>query len=233
MSSHRPRKVTASPRATGVRTALPETPARPRDSYHHGDLRAALLEAAHLIISERGTVELSLREVARRAQVSHGAPAHHFRNKAGLLTAFAAQGFQRMDASMAEVEEERPPRHGADRLAATGRGYLRFALANPAQFAIMFDTPALDVKDPAFVEASDRCYRRLTDAVAACVAEGRLPASEASLAGVSAWSMVHGLAELSIGGRLGARSGGKLPLDLGDRVIDLFVKRLMAPRGER
>jgi hypothetical protein len=69
--------------------------------------------------------------------------------------------------------------------------------------------------------------------VAACVAEGRLPAGEASLAGVSAWSMVHGLAQLSIGGRLGARSGGKAPHDLGERVIDLFVKRLMGARAER
>jgi AcrR family transcriptional regulator len=211
----------------------PARPPRPRESYHHGDLRAALLEAAHLIIGERGSAELSLREVARRAQVSHGAPAHHFRNKAGLLSAFAAQGFRRMAASIAEVEAERPPRNGPEKLAASGRGYLRFALANPAQFAIMFDTPALDVEDPDYVQASDQCFGLLTAAMAACVAEGRLSAVEAPLAVVTAWSMVHGFAALWIGGRMKVRSPARVRLaDLGDRVIELLVKRLVGGRRD-
>jgi AcrR family transcriptional regulator len=219
-------------KATTGASPVPPPP-RPRESYHHGDLRAALLEAAHLIITEQGSAELSLRAVARRAQVSHGAPAHHFRNKAGLLSAFAAQGFRRMAASIAEVEAERRPRTGPDRLAVTGRGYLRFALSSPAQFAIMFDTPALDVEDPAYLQASADCYRLLTEALAACVAEGRLPAAEAPLAAIAAWSMVHGFASLWIGGRLRARAPGREAQDLSDRVVELFVKRLVGTRADR
>src|SRR5687767_3609608 len=159
MSSQRPRRPVrrSAPKRGGGR-ASPGASAAPgvvsRPTYHHGDLRAALLEAADALIRERGSADLSLREVARRAQVSHGAPAHHFRNKAGLLTAFAAQGFERLVATVAELERERTSQSGRERLASTGRGYLRFALQHPAQFSIMFDTGALDVGDPAFVEAS-------------------------------------------------------------------------------
>ena len=93
------------------------------------------------IIAERGLAEVSLREVARRAQVSHGAPAHHFRNKAGLVTAFAAQGFDRAGRGpSSELPAHRDAGSGPEELAGTGKGYVRFALAHPAQFSIMFDT---------------------------------------------------------------------------------------------
>src|SRR5687767_6451184 len=92
----RPRPGRRGPRdntAAGKKVRVPVSVFRP---YHHGDLRAALLLATDQLIRERGLGEVSLREVARRAQVSHGAPAHHFGNKAGLVTAFAAQGFDRL-----------------------------------------------------------------------------------------------------------------------------------------
>lgn len=196
-------------------------------SYHHGDLRAALLEAAHGLIQERGTAELSLREVARRAQVSHGAPAHHFGNKAGLLTAFAAQGFEGMTDAIAELERQSPAANGLERLRNTGRGYFRFAVTHPAHFALMFDTGSLNTEDPELVAASNRAYATVTSAVAECVSEGRLSAEEAPLAVMTAWSMVHGLATLWIGGRLRVRSGARAPEELGDRVIELFVRRLV------
>lgn len=222
--------MTGSTPVRAARTRAPVAPAPPatvRQSYHHGDLRAALLEAAHALIREHGSADLSLREVARRAQVSHGAPAHHFRNKAGLLTAFAAQGFERLAAAIAEREAQRPSGNGPERLANTGRGYLRFAVANPAQFAIMYDTESLDLGDPAYLAASDRAYGLLTSAIAQCVKEGRLPAREAPLATLTAWSMVHGFATLWIGGRLRVRTGARVPQELGDQAIDLFVQRLV------
>jgi AcrR family transcriptional regulator len=184
-------------------------PPAPRKSYHHGDLRAALLEATQALLDERGSEELSLREVARRAQVSHGAPAHHFRNKAGLLTAFAAQGFERLAATIEAQPEHRRAASGPELLVATGRGYVRFALDNPAHFSIMFDTAGLEPAHPDYAGAADRAYRLLTAAMDRCVTEGRIDKAQARAATVAAWSLAHGFVTLWIGGRLGARSGAR------------------------
>jgi AcrR family transcriptional regulator len=196
--------------------------------YHHGDLRAALLLTVGEIIAERGVAQVSLREVARRAQVSHGAPAHHFRNKAALVTAFAAQGFTEMVAAIEQLPRHRDARNGPEELAATGKGYVRFALAHPAHFSIMFDSAELDGADPAFREASNRAYGLLTRAIERCVREGRLRPDQVGPATVASWSLVHGFASLWIGGRLGHRSGtGATALTLADAAIDLFVDRLV------
>jgi AcrR family transcriptional regulator len=201
--------------------------ALPRKSYHHGDLRAALLEATQALLDEGGSDDLSLREVARRAQVSHVAPAHHFRNKAGLLTAFAVQGFERLVETIEALPEPQRAASGPDLLAATGRGYVRFAVDNPAHFSIMFDTSALDTQDPDYVRASDRAFALLTEAMDRCVAEGRIDRARARAATVAAWSMAHGFVTLWIGGRLGLRTGARSPAGLADEVIDLFVGRLV------
>jgi AcrR family transcriptional regulator len=198
-----------------------------RKRYHHGDLRAALLEATQALIDEGRSDELSLREVARRAQVSHGAPAHHFGNKAGLLTAFAAQGFDRLVETIEALPEHQRAASGPELLAATGRGYVRFAVTSPAHFSIMFDTAALEPRDPEYVRASDRAYGLLTAAMDRCVAEGRLEPAQARAATVAAWSMAHGFVTLWIGGRLGPRSGARVPTALADEVINLFVGRLV------
>jgi AcrR family transcriptional regulator len=202
-----------------------------RSRYHHGDLRAGLLRAVGEIIARRGPGELSLREVARRAQVSHGAPAHHFRNKAGLITAFAAQGFERLVASVTRLPAHRNAGSGPEELAGTGKGYIRFALGHPAHFSIMFDSPELDTDDPGFRAASDRAYGLLTRAIGRCVAERRLTPEQAGPATVACWSMAHGFASLWIGGRLGPRSGARrataAAIQLGDAAVDLFVERLV------
>jgi AcrR family transcriptional regulator len=199
--------------------------------YHHGDLRAALLRTVGQIIAERGVGEVSLREVARRAEVSHGAPAHHFRNKAALVTAFATDGFAQMTAAIEDLPAHREASSGPAELAGTGKGYVRFALAYPAHFSIMFDSAELDADDPAFREASNRAYGLLTRAIERCVREGRLRAEQVGPATVASWSLVHGFASLWIGGRLGPRSGAGshsgAALALADAAIDLFVDRLV------
>jgi AcrR family transcriptional regulator len=206
-------------------------PRKVRTKYHHGDLRVALLRSVGEIIAERGLAEVSLREVARRAQVSHGAPAHHFRNKAGLVTAFAAQGFEQLAQAIEDLPAHRDAGSGPEELAGTGKGYVRFALAHPAQFSIMFDQAELDGDDPAFLQASNRAYGLLTRAIERCVREGRLRANQAGPATAASWSMVHGFATLWIGGRLGHRSGtgshSAAALSLADAAIDLFVDRLV------
>src|SRR5687767_9292707 len=82
------------------RPSAPTRARRRRPAYHHGDLRSAALDHVRQIIREEGMRFVSIREVARRARVSHAAPAHHFGNKSGLLTAFAVQGYERLAASI-------------------------------------------------------------------------------------------------------------------------------------
>src|SRR5688572_22189691 len=116
------------------------------DRYHHGDLRRALLDGAVAAIDEVGPTAMSLRDVARRAGVSHAAPAHHFGDKAGLLSALAAEGFRGLAAELG-------------RAAATGSflevgvAYVRFAVAHPAHFAVMFRPDLLHPDDPELVAA--------------------------------------------------------------------------------
>ena len=105
--------------------------------YHHGDLRAALLAAAEEELAENGVEGFTLRGCARRAGVSHAAPAHHFKDVRALLTALAAIGFERLSASMMAMHR----RHRAGRprlLVGIGRGYLAFALADPHLFNLIF-----------------------------------------------------------------------------------------------
>lgn len=190
--------------------------------YHHGDLRRALLRSAERIIKKRGLAFVSLREVARDARVSHSAPAHHFGNKAGLLTAFAADGFARM-ADACALEAKKAPQTGPDILEAIGRGYVRFAIENPEHFGVMFREELLDASSDEFVAAADRAYDVLAQALRKCVADGYLRGADLETMGASAWAMAHGLAALWIGGRLRARSTEKDGMRVAARVLRVFV----------
>jgi AcrR family transcriptional regulator len=199
-----------------------------RRDYHHGGLRAALLDSVARIVRENGPSFVSIREVARRARVSHAAPAHHFRNKSGLLTAFAAQGFDRLADMMAETITASRATAPPDVLAAMGRGYVRFAIENPAHFAIMFRVDLLDERDDTYVRASARAYGPLVDTLRTAAEQGYLE-SDPVVVSASAWSLVHGLATLWLGGRLQERTGVSDPHALADSVTSLFVSCVMRP----
>lgn len=203
--------------------------ARGRRDYHHGDLRSALLDSVGRIVRENGPAFVSVREVARRARVSHAAPAHHFRNKSGLLTAFAAQGFDRLADMVAETIAASRASTPPAMLAAMGRAYVRFAIENPEHFAIMFRVELLDAKDPELSRASDRAYDALIATTRAAAVHGYL-ASDPMVAAASAWALVHGLATLWHSGRLQARTGATDPHALADVVTQLFVTSLMGAR---
>lgn len=172
--------------------------------YHHGDLRAALITATEALLVERGPDGFSLREVARRAGVSPAAPAHHFGDAAGLLTAVAALGFEGLTAALREGVAS----GGADVIAALrgqGIGYVRYALAHPGRFRLMFRDGVLH-PDAALQQHADAAYEELAAGV-------RRAAGVKTSAGMSAahwnavvtlWSLVHGYAHLAIAGRFGA-----------------------------
>lgn len=142
-------------------------------TYHHGDLAAEVLKAAGELIEKEGLAGLSMREAARRAGVSHNAPYRHFPDRGALLAALAAQGF-------AELEESLKDRSGRE----LGEAYVRFALAHPQRFRLMFTTG-----EPRAT------YERFATAFAGSGAEARVAAA-------AAWSLVHGLAGLILDGHL-------------------------------
>src|SRR6476469_9901859 len=112
------------------------------DRYHHGDLANALRRAAVDVIDERGMAGFSLREVARRAGVSHTAPAHHFGDVKGLLTSVAAEGFE----ALRQVTSEAAARHTepVEQLRAIGEAYVALARSNPGHCVVMFRTDLVD-----------------------------------------------------------------------------------------
>jgi AcrR family transcriptional regulator len=124
---------------------------RHRRSYHHGNLRETLLEAAVGLIATAGPAGFTLREVARRAGVSHNAPYRHFRDRGALLSAVAAQGFRELTRAMLNGAEGRPT--ALDRLRGAGLGYIAFALRRPQHLAVMFDAPIPKAADPACTAA--------------------------------------------------------------------------------
>lgn len=173
-------------------------------SYHHGDLRSALLAAAETLIEERGIDRFSLRETARRAGVSPAAPAHHFGDARGLLTAIATEGFQALgDAlSAASVGADR-----RERIMSQGKAYVRFALERPARFMLMWRKAILDVDDPAYTQAGTRAFQILDHAVRGENAGRTGPQDPALAPSIAAWSMVHGFALLALDGVFGADEG--------------------------
>lgn len=173
---------------------------RPRD-----EVPTALLEAVDHAVRERGASALSLRDVARRAGVSHAAPAHFFKHKAGLLSAFAAQGFGRLADVVGAEFERSTPTNGAESLAAVGRAYVRFAVTEPAQFEVMFRLDALDESSVELKQASDLAFSLLIAVIERCREEGRLGDRDPLLVALGAWSIVHGLASLWISGQLADR----------------------------
>lgn len=162
--------------------------------YHHGDLPATLRAATVELVAERGPVGFSLREVARRAGVSHAAPAHHFGDSKGLLTAVAIEGFTILCAAFesATTGIDDP----VERLTALGKAYLRVATEHVGHFSVMWSDELIDQTDQDFLEVSARAYCHLVDTVSA-VAQVHNPDLDIDAAATLTWSAVHGLAMLS------------------------------------
>jgi AcrR family transcriptional regulator len=168
------------------------------ERYHHGDLRTALLRAAHDILAECGVPGLTLREVARRAGVSPMAPYRHFpQGKDALLGVVAEEGFRRLERRLTETPHADPL---AD-LIAQGVAYVRFACEEPALYRLMFGPFLRRFEDhPGLREAALATKAALTRAVAAAAPH----ADEAARQDVAlaCWSLSHGLASLLVDGRL-------------------------------
>jgi AcrR family transcriptional regulator len=185
--------------------------------YHHGNLREALLEAAIRLIAEVGPTAFTLREVARRAGVSHNAPYRHFRDRDDLMAAVAAQGFRELTQAMIVAAKERADL--LDRLKRAGLAYVTFALRRPEHFTVMFDAPMSKRKHPDSAAAAEQAFGTLMSFVKDCQDTGRLPPGDLRQMALLAWTMVHGIAKLAITGRLPFASNTDV-LKFGEFVID-------------
>lgn len=190
---------------------------RPEKAYHHGDLAATLERAAIELLAEKSASSLSLREVARRAGVSHNAPYHHFGDRQGLLKAVAARSLRDLYDAMVEAREKTTAPH--ERLLDIGEAYVRFAVEHPGQFDAIFDPEICDPREPnpvtaPFIEANNQLLSDVVREVLPDAGEPQVAATAAAL-----WGTVHGLALLV--------STGHLPIDVVrpglESVLDLRI----------
>ena len=173
-------------------------------TYHHGDLRAALIKGALELIREKGAEGLTLREVTRRANVSHTAPYRHFRDKEDLTAAIAEEGFGILAREMQKANEEKGP--ARKRLIAGGRGYVAFALKRPEHFKVMFAADLDAKRHPDARKAADEAFAGLVALVTACQEAGQMRKGQALPLARICWSQVHGIAGLAIGRQFAFKS---------------------------
>ncbi len=171
-------------------------------SYHHGDLRQALLEAALVILKTQDIQSLSLRGVARQAGVSHTAPYRHFADKAALLAAVAEEGFIEFGQYLKDAVTEAKAEPIAA-LQGTGEAYVRYALEHPTHFRLMFshfpDTPTPDSSLPSTAKGT---FQILVDIIASGQATGAFKTGDPEELALGRWALVHGLAMLILDGMI-------------------------------
>jgi len=167
--------------------------------YHHGDLRAALISEGLAMLAESATADsLSLRELARRVGVSAPSVYRHFPDKEALMNALAQEGLKQLARSQHAAAEAAGG--GKDGFAATGRAYVRFALANPALYRLIFTSPLIAAYRASTQDQGEAFNFLLANAGEAVGAD---PQSQTALvAAVEAWALVHGVAMLMLDGQI-------------------------------
>jgi AcrR family transcriptional regulator len=173
-----------------------------RQTYHHGDLRNALLLAALAMVEEIGLEQLSLRKVAASVGVSHAAPEHHFPSMRHLFNAMAIWGFETFVRTIAE-EMDRSPKDGAEILRAARRGYLAFARTHSNVLRLMFSSGRLDWSAQDLCDAGEAAWRQLLELSTPAARHLGLKTDDERrrLAGL-VWSQIHGEAHLMIDHKL-------------------------------
>ncbi len=168
--------------------------------YHHRNLKEALVTAGRALLEERGLRGFTLRECARRAEVSHAAPAHHFDSINDLLAEIATRGFTDLAAAMA-AEAKRAGADPAARLVGQGIGYMAFAAANPMLFRLMFNRESDDLETPALLAAAKASRELHFAAVEAAIPNA--PAEVKVRMSDFAWATFHGFIILVLEGQIG------------------------------
>jgi AcrR family transcriptional regulator len=199
------------------REKIPPTSNEQRDTYHHGDLKRALTEAALGLVSEKGPKGFTLREVARRAGVSAAAPYRHFADKADLLAAVATQGFVQFHETLSAVAAETTDLN--QRMVDMARAYVRWAVTHPDYYQAMFGAEIDKSEHPELLTAGFRAFGDLLDAITQCQSAKILPDGDPLEIAGPTWSLLHGIATLSIGHDLSHVGIGDDPQDIAERSL--------------
>ena len=167
-----------------------------KKTYHHGDLKNALIQAGADILTREGVSALTLRKVAQKAGVSHAAPYAHFADKQALIAAISTEGYKKLYEKIAQVAEHYrldPVR----RLVEASWAYVQFALDEPDQFKVTLSGMIEKEQDyPAFVETARQTFSLVVDVVAQCQRAGILREGPSDLVAVSVWAVIHGFVTL-------------------------------------
>ncbi len=199
--------------------------------YHHGRLRAVLIEETARLAAEQGLEAVTLRAVALRAGVSRAAPYHHFAGKTALLAAVAEEGFRRLDVRLRRADRAAPADDPFERLRRMGVAYIRFAVSHPQYYRVMFKP---ECRGPhAHVDlntAAGRSFQHLVDAVMACRRSAGDAAADPLLWALAAWTITHGLSSLWLDGALAGGPLGRAGIRrLADRITRALTPAFQAP----
>ena len=207
--------------------ARPPRP-KPRRSYHHGRLREALIEAAERMIEEEGPETVTVREAARRAGVSPGAPFRHFASRTALMTGVAERAMRRFHDEIARAEAAVDPSDAGARYAALGRAYLRWATRHPAQFRVLATRSLIDFDGSESLPSDNDAIRKLMqDIVADGQKRGQIREADPATLELAAKALSYGLARMYVDGHFPQWGVQQREAQAAmDRVIDLFLELL-------
>ena len=201
-----------------------------KENYHHGDLRAALLEAALMVLNEIGPQGLSIREVARRAGVSHAAPYRHFTDKDELILAVVEQGFELMQETMASEKAAAGP-EALDQFAASGLAYVNFALEHPAYYRVMFSGDLLSsTGHVSFQHTSSKAIGEMVSDIKLAQEMGVMREGDPVTQALTILSTIHGFVSIVNDNRIGHLLGESFSLEqVRDEVLAMIFQGVGAP----
>jgi AcrR family transcriptional regulator len=170
----------------------------PSNTYHHGNLKEALITAGLDILSEKGIEGLSLRKVASKVGVSHTAPYNHFSDKQGLLAAISTAGHEHLHQLLLDTFEKSKIQ-SSNIISDIAWAYLQFGLANPAKFKLMFSGALEEERaHPEFVVISQESIALFEEIIAFCQSKGQLSEGKVEIIAIKLWSLVHGFTYLML-----------------------------------
>jgi AcrR family transcriptional regulator len=207
---------------------MPQTRQKRRTTYHHGNLREALVDAAFQLLEEGGPENVSVREAAKRLGVSVGAPFRHFPNRTALMTAVAERTMTQYCAEITANLKNAPENDPLGRLLAVGTAYLRWAIRNPTHFQIISNRSLIDWDNSDSLRRDNNEVRQLMEvSMAEAQQQGILRSHDITLTQIASRALVYGLARMLIDGHFAQWSvTGHKPEATMQMTLELFVSLL-------
>jgi AcrR family transcriptional regulator len=201
--------------------------------YHHGDLKRVLIDAALDLVEEVGVEGVSVREAARRAGVSPGAPFRHFPNRIALMTAVAEEAQKLFRAEIDAALAELPPGNPLARFRCVGLAYLRWAMRNPTHFEIISSGRYFDHDNAAGVSRDNAQVIEMTEsALVEAHAQGQLRSADLKQVQIAGRALVYGFARMNIDGHFPRWGIADAEAErMAEAILDLFIEGIAAPPG--